>query len=101
MTKRQRLDKIQQVIEENLDLKWIDRTIYNHNTRVYRTADIFDFADDKHTYVYLQDAKKKAYLAKVVLNNEKFIINLNGLKVDVSEHWQELLNEELLSTSTK
>ena len=98
MTKRQRLDKIQIVLEENLDLIWVDRTIYNHNTRVYRTADIFDFKDDRHTYVYLRDSKNKAYLANVVLNDEKFIIKLNGAKIDVSEHWRELTNQELIIT---
>lgn len=101
MTKKERLDKIQIVLEENLDLIWMDRTVYNHNTKVYRTADIFDFEDNRHTYVYLRDKKNKAYLAQVVLNDTKFIINLNGVKIDVSDHWQELLSQQLVTTSTK
>lgn len=101
MTRTERLDKIQQVLEENLDLIWVDRTIYNHHTKIYRTADIFDFADNRHTYVYLRDSKNKGYLARVILNDEKFIINMNGMKIDVSEHWKELLSEELVTPSIK
>ena len=101
MTRQERLNKIQEVLEENLDLKWIDKLVYNHNTKYYHTADIFDFCPNRTTYVYLRDNKNKSYLAKVVLNDAKFIINMNGVKIDVSAHWQELLQEELVATTIK
>jgi len=101
MTTKEKLNKIQTVLEENLDLVWVDRTVYNHHTKIYRTADIFDFENDRHTYVYLKDSKNKSYLARVVLNDEKFIITMNGMTIDASEHWLELLSEDLIVASNK
>ena len=101
MTKRERLNKIQQVLEENLDLQWVDKIVYNHNTKCYRTATVLDFCPDKPTYAYLKDKKNNAYLARVKLNDESFIIKMNGMTIDASEHWQELLSEELVVNSTK
>ena len=99
MTKRERLNKIQIVLEESLGLIWVDRIIYNYNTRCYRTANILDFCPDKSTYTYLRDNKNNTYLAKVVLNDEKFVINVNGMKIDASEHWKELLQQEMVVTT--
>ena len=101
MTRKERLQKIQEVLEEALGLNWTDRLIYNYNTKIYRSADILDFQPNKATYAYLKDEKKKSYLARVVINDDSFIITINGMKVDASEHWKELLSKELVTTSTK
>ena len=91
MTKKERLDKIQEVLEENLNLNWVDRLVYNHAHKYYHTADIWDFEDGRPTYAYLVDGKR-SYLARVIIKDEKFNIALNGMKIDVSEHWKELIN---------
>ena len=100
MTTKEKLNKIQTVLEENLDLIWIDKTVYNHHTECYHTAGAFDFENDRHTYAYLKDNKNKSYLARVVLNDEKFIITMNGMTIDASEHWLELLSQEAVEIST-
>ena len=92
MTKKERLDKIQEVLEENLNLNWVDRLVYNHAHKYYHTADIWDFEDGRPTYAYLVDGKR-SYLARVIIKDEKFNIALNGMKIDVSEHWKELIAE--------
>lgn len=91
MTKKERLDKIQEVLEESLNLNWIDRMVYDYAHKYYHTADIWDFEDGRPTYAYLVDGKH-SYLARVVVKDEKFNIALNGMKIDVSEHWKELIN---------
>ena len=91
MTHKERLNKIQEVLEENLNLNWVDRLVYNHTHKYYHTADMWDFEDGRPTYAYLIDGKR-SYLAKVVIKGEKFNIALNGMKIDVSEHWKELIN---------
>ena len=101
MTKRERLNNIQTVLEENLQLKWVDRLIYNPANNFYRTAELFDFADNTITYVYLQNNKHKAFRARVLLNKEKFIIRMNGMEIDVSEHWQELSSPKLVTALVK
>lgn len=99
MTKQNKIEKIQEVLEENLNLQWVDRLVYNIHTDSYHTAGIWDFSPNKPTYTYLRDKKNRAYRAKVVLNNESFIIKMNGMKIDASEHWQELLQEEMVVTT--
>ena len=94
MDRQTRLNKIQQVLEENLELNWVDRIIYNHSSKIYRTATIFDFEPGKATYAHLQDKKHKRYLARVVVDEESFIININGIKIDASEHWKEISKEQ-------
>ncbi|MBQ3502908.1 MAG: hypothetical protein IJA72_04535 [Clostridia bacterium] len=101
MTRKERLDKIQQVLEESLNLKWVDRIIYNPVTNFYRTADVFDFIDNSTTYAYLENAKRQSFRAQVKLNNEQFIIRMNGMKIDASEHWKELLIGESVDTQTQ
>ena len=93
MDKKEKLQKIQQVLEESLGLKWRDRIIYNINTKRYHTADICDFCSNKLTYVYLMDDKKIAHLARVKIDDEKFIIKVNGMTIDVSSFWQEVMQE--------
>lgn len=101
MDSKEKIQKIKEVLEENLGLIWTDRLVFNHHTKCYRSADMFDFRSGRSTYVYLRDKKNKSYLARVVLTDESFIINLNGIKVDASEHWKELLSQELVASSTK
>lgn len=101
MTKKEKLNKIQEVIEESLGLTWIDRLVYNYNTKCYHTANGFDFCKGKATYIYLIDDKKKTYMARVVVDNESFKISINGTKVDASAYWKELLNQETITTITK
>lgn len=97
-----RLTNIKEVIEENLDMVWKDKIVYSHNTKSYRTVNmVIDFQNNRTTYVRLEDKKKKGHMAKVKLNSNSFIIEIDGLKVDVSDHWQELLNQELVVTSTQ
>ena len=99
MTRKERLDKIQEVLEESLNLKWVDRLIYNPATNSYRTADVFDFGDNSITYVYLENSKRQSFRAQVKLNNEQFIIRMNGMKIDASEYWQELLAQQTVASS--
>ncbi len=94
MNYKQKLDKVQEVLEENLGLNWIDRMVYNPYNGSYHTADMFDFYADRPTYAYLQDEKKKNYRAQVTLNSNSFIIKMNGMTIDASAHWQELLEND-------
>lgn len=96
-----KLDRIQQVLEENLDLIWENRLVYNYYDKTYHSADMFDFGYNKSTYVHLIDNKNKGYLARVKLNSQKFVIDLNGMKIDVSDHWQELSSKALVTSSIK
>ena len=96
MTRQEKLIKIQQVLEENLDMVWQDKVVYSHSAKKYRSVNmLIDFQDNRITYVRLAD-KKGGHLAKVKLDNENFVIEIDGVKVDVSEHWQELLQETLV-----
>lgn len=101
MTSKERLNKIQEVLEESLNLKWVDRLIYNPISNFYRTADVFDFVNNYTTYVYLENDKRQSFRAQVKLNNEQFIIRMNGMKIDASEHWKELLIGESVDTQTQ
>jgi hypothetical protein len=92
MTRKERLDKIQEVLEENLNLDWTDRMVFNIVTESYHTADIFDFCGNQATHVYLRDSKGKAYRARVMIKDESFIIKMNGMTIDATEHWKELLD---------
>ena len=94
MEGKERLNKIQQVLEESLGLIWVDRIVYSHNSKIYRTAHIFDFYPGIATYVHLQDKKHKRYLARVVVDENSFIINMNGMKIDASKHWNEIIAEQ-------
>lgn len=97
-----RQEKITQVLEENLDMVWQDKVVYSHSAKKYRAVNmLIDFKNKRITYVRLADKKGKGHLAKVKLDNENFVIEIDGMKVDVSDHWQELLSEELVTTSTK
>ena len=93
MNRRERLEKIQQVIEESLGLKWTDRIVFNRITKTYRTVDESDFWLNKPTYVHLLDNKKASYIARVEIGREKFIIKISGMTVDASEFWQEIIQE--------
>ena len=96
------LDDIQEVIEENLDLEWVDRLIYNPLSKYYHTATDYDLNSmHRQTYVYLRDKKNSCYLAVINFNDERFIIRMNGTKVDVSEHWKELLDKHTVSSQSK
>ena len=97
-----KLRYVQEVLEENLDLIWQDRLIYSPRERRYRTVNFrYDFKNEEITYVRLADKKKNGHMAKVRLNNKTFIIEIEGVKIDVSAHWQELLNQKLVLTTTK
>lgn len=96
MTKKERLDKIQEVLEESLNLEWVDRLVYEPAHNYFHTAEVFDFTDNSTTYVYLENDKRKAFRAQIKLNNEQFIIRMNGMKIDASEHWKELIVENTL-----
>ena len=87
-----RLNKIQQVLEKSLGLIWVDRLIYSHSSKIYRTAHIFDFEPGKATYAHLQDEKHKSYLARVEIDENGFVININGMKIDASEYWEEIIS---------
>ena len=99
--KKYTLDDIQQVIEENLDLKWIDRLVYKPLSKYYHTATNSDFTYNKQTYIYLIDKKNTSYLAVINFNENRFVIRINGMKIDASEHWKELINAEVTDTQTK
>ena len=101
MTKTERLDKIQQVLEESLKLKWVDRIIYNPASNFCYTAEVFDMEDNRITYVYLQNTKQQRFRARVLLNTQQFIIRMNGIEVDASERWKELLSQESVDTLIK
>lgn len=102
MTKRERLNKIQEVLEESLNLEWVDRLVYNPANNSYHTAvSAFDFIDNSTTYAYLRNKKGNSFRAQVKLNNEQFIIRMNGMKIDASKHWQELLSQESVDGLTK
>lgn len=102
MTKRERLNKIQEVLEESLNLEWVDRLVYSPSNNSYHTAvDVFDFVDNCTTYAYLRNKKGKSFRAQVKLNNEQFIIRMDGMKIDASEHWKELLSQESDKILTK
>ena len=94
MNYKEKLDKVQEVLEENLGLDWVDRMVYNPANNSYHSADMFDFYADRPTYAYLRDKAKKAYRAQVVLNPTSFIIKMNGMKIDASDHWRELLEQD-------
>lgn len=97
------LDDIQEVIEENLDLTWVDRIIYNPLNKYYHTATEYDLEKmpNRQTYVYLRDKRNSCYLAVINFNDDRFIIRMNGTKVDVSEHWKELLDKHIVSPQSK
>ena len=95
MNRVTRLNKIQEVLENALGLIWSDRIVYSHSTKIYHTATIFDFEPGKATYAHLQDKNHKRYLARVVVDETSFIINMNGMKIDASEHWQEVYGSQL------
>lgn len=92
------VEQVKQVLEEALDLIWIDKLRYNHKTKCYHTATITDFKINRYIYAYLINNKRKAYLAKIQVDNEKFLINVNGMKIDATEHWQEILGKENVAT---
>ncbi len=94
MDRQVRLNKIQQVLEGSLGLSWVDRLIYNHNSKIYRTATIFDFNPGRATYVHLQDEKHKRYLARVVIDKDSFVININGMKINATDYWKEITTEQ-------
>ena len=100
MDYKQKLDNIEKVLEENLGLDWVDRMVYNPANNSYHSACVFDFCDDRKTYAYLRDTKK-AYRAQVELNPTKFIIKMNGMTIDASAHWQELLQNQAVPIQTK
>lgn len=92
---------IKEVLEENLDMVWKDKIVYSHNSKTYREVNmLIDFQNNRTTYVRLEDRKKKGHMAKVKLNNESFVIEIDGLKIDVSDHWQELLRQEMLVSTS-
>ena len=101
MQREERLNKIQQIFEEDLGLKWVDRLIYSHSTKVYRSAHIFDFNPGKATYVHLQNDDSKRYLARVVVDETSFIVNMNGMKINLSEHWKEIYTSQLEESFAK
>ena len=89
------LNQIQQLIEQELNLKWTDRIIFNHESRGYHSADLYyDFGSKKPKYLYLRNDKDKRFLAKVQVDDKRFIINFNGDIIDASEHWQEILGQQ-------
>ena len=94
MDRGTRLKKIQEVLEESLGLKWVDRIIYSHSSKIYRTATIFDFETGKATYAHLQDENHKRYWARVVVDEDSFIINMNGMKIDATDYWKENTTEK-------
>ena len=94
MTGKEKIFKVKEVLEENLGLEWTDRLVYNLTTKTYHTANSNDFWPGVATYAYLRDSKKKAYLARVKVDETNFKIELNGMKIDVSQHWQDLVNDQ-------
>ena len=101
MTKTEKVNKIQEVVEESLGLIWVDKLVYDFKTKTYHTATYLDFSRGKTACLYLTDSKKKPYMAKVVVNNSKFNISVNGMKIDATEHWKELLSETVVVSSSK
>ncbi len=94
MDSKTRLNKIQEVLEESLNLNWVDKIVYCYQTKMYHSAYKLDFSDGVATYAYLRDNKKNSYLARVIIKGDKFTIQINGVKIDASEHWQELIKEQ-------
>ena len=92
---------IKEVLEENLDMAWKDKMVYSHHSKEYRNVNmLMDFQNDRTTYVRLEDKKKKGHMAKVKLTNESFVIEIDGVKIDVSDHWQELLSQEMVVSTS-
>ena len=98
MTKRQRLYKIQQVLEEVLDMKWQDRLVYDETTGYRKVSIVKDFGTYS-TYVRLADKSNKGHIAKVKINGDNFSIEMEGVRIDASPCWQDILNEELVTMS--
>lgn len=94
MDNKSKIDKIQEVLEEGLGLQWYDNTVRNYMSKGFHTAGSCDFCNNKSTYVYMIDKKKTLHLAKVVLNDTKFIVEIDGVKVNLSQHWQELNTQD-------
>ena len=89
------LAQIQQLVEQELNLKWTDRMVVNIDPRSYHSANLYwDFVYDKSTYLYLRNDKDKRFLAKVKVDNEQFIINFNGKIIDATEHWLEIIGQQ-------
>lgn len=89
------LDQIQYIVEKTLNLKWIDRIVFNYAPKGYHSADLYwDFGPMKPKYLYLRNDKDKRFLAKVQVTNDKFIINFNGDIIDATEHWLTLLGQQ-------
>lgn len=102
MNKKTKLKYIQEVLEENLDMVWEDWIVYSYDTKEYRTVNMMlDFKPNCETPVRLSDKKKIGHMAYVTLNSKKFIVAIDGMKIDMSEHWQELLSQQLVTSSTK
>lgn len=88
------LEQIQIMVEKTLNLNWTDRIVFTHEPKGYHSADLYwDFMPMKPKYLYLRNDKDKAFLAKVQVTNDRFVINLNGDIIDVTEEWLQLLNK--------